>query len=82
MGQLFPVDNTCPTSSYPSSALNSCETSFKNLLNLLAFVLMFSFLSTLSTLDVDEHDVVSSSLMSVLCDAISVYSFVIQQTLG
>ena len=50
---------------------------FKNLSNSLAFVLMVNFLPILSTLEVDERDFVSSSLMSVLRDSTSACSCVI-----
>jgi len=72
-----PVDNACPTSSYPSLALNCCVTSLKNLSNSLAFVLMVNFLPMFSTLDVDERDFVSSSLMLFLRDTTSACSCVI-----
>jgi len=72
-----PVDNACPTSSYPSSALNCCVTSLKNLSNSLAFALMVNFLPILTTLDVDECDFVSSSFMLVLCGTTSACSCVI-----
>jgi len=44
--------------------------------------LMVNFLSILSTLDVDERDFVSSSLMLVLRDTTSACSCVIQLTPG